>query len=363
MANSISSLSASTQKGNMLVVVGAQYGSEGKGAIVAQLADQYNVHVRVGSSNAGHTVFYKGKEYKMQTIPCGWLNEKAFLVIGRGALINMEILMREIEMLKEVDPNIKRRLVIDNRAGILDKKFEEIEGHTHGELHQRIGSTGEGVGAARIARISRDPDRFKMFYQIAKEYGLAENMYDTVRVINNLQMKGNNVLLEGTQGCGLSLIHGPWPYATSADTNAGQIIADCGISPLAVNKILLVARTFPIRVAGNSGPLKNEMTWDYMSELLGKKVEEKTTVTKKTRRIGKWDEELMTQAVIINRPTAIALTFVDYLNPEDEGKTNYDDLSASTVRFIEYLESDFNTPVCMIKTGMADEHVIKRGEI
>lgn len=350
-------------QGNMLAVIGAQYGSEGKGAIVSYLANEYNVHVRVGSSNAGHTIFHEGERYKMQSIPCGWTNPNAFLIIGRGALVNMDILKRELDMLEKVSPKIKSRILIDEYAGILSKEFEEEEGHTHGDIHQRIGSTGEGVGAARVARVNRDPSKFKFAIDVAKEYGLHANLLDTTRVINNLHQSGSNVLLEGTQGCGLSLIHGPWPYVTSADTNAGQLIADCGISPLAVNQILLVARTFPIRVAGNSGPLLGEVTWNEMSKNIGKNVEERTTVTKKVRRVGKWDESLMNRAVMINRPTAIAVTFMDYLFPEDEGKTKYEDLSNKSIRFIEYLEEDFKVPVRFIKTGEPNESIIVRGHV
>jgi len=337
--------------------------TEGKGAVVSALANDFNIHVRVGGCNAGHTIFHEGVKYKMQIIPCGWTNPNAFLVIGRGAIVNIDLLMEEIHLLEKVDPKIKNRILIDKYAGVLSQDFVQEEGHTNGELHQRIGSTGEGVGAARVARINRDPGKFKRIIDWADNYQLGSMLHDTVNIINNLNMSGSNVLLEGTQGCGLSLIHGPWPYVTSADTNAGQLIADCGISPLAVNQIILVARTFPIRVAGNSGPLAGETSWEEMSTKLGKEVVEHTTVTKKVRRIGKWDEALMAMAVKINRPTSIALTFMDYLNPEDEGKTEYDQLSNQSIRFVEYLEKDFRTRVSMIKTGEANEHIIRRGDI
>lgn len=349
--------------GNVLAVIGAQYGSEGKGAIVSYLANDYDVHVRVGGPNAGHTIFHEGIKYKMQIIPCGWTNPNAWLVISRGAIVNMDLLMEEIATLEKVFPKIKNRILIDKHAGVLSREFVEEEGHTSGELNKRIGSTGEGVGAARIARIRRNPDEFKQMIDVAEEYGIRHLLHDTVPLINRLNRSGANVLLEGTQGSGLSLIHGPWPYVTSADTNAGQLIADCGISPLAVNKILLVARTFPIRVAGNSGPLAGEMTWEQMSERLGKEVVEHTTVTKKVRRIGAWDPDLMYQAVVINRPTSIALTFLDYLEPKDEGKTQYSDLSNQSIRFVDYLEAEFGIPVSMIKTGEANECMIWRKAI
>lgn len=349
--------------GNILAIIGAQYGSEGKGAIVSYLANDYDVHVRVGGPNAGHTIFHEGTKYKMQIIPCGWTNPNAWLMIGRGAIVNMDLLMEEIATLEKVFPKIRNRILIDKYAGILSKDFVDEEGHTSGELNQRIGSTGEGVGAARIARIKRDPSKFKRMIDVAENYQIRNMLHDTVLLMNRLNQSGANILLEGTQGSGLSLIHGPWPYVTSADTNAGQLIADCGISPRAVNKILLVARTFPIRVAGNSGPLAGEITWEQMSERLGKDVVEHTTVTKKVRRIGSWDPDLVYQAVTINRPTSIALTFLDYLEPKDEGKTNYGELSNQSLRFIDYLETDFGVPVSLIKTGEANECIIQRKDI
>ena len=88
-----------------------------------------------------------------------------------------------------------------------------------------------------------------------------------------------------------------------------------------VNRVLLVARTYPIRVAGNSGSLKNELTWEEISRRVGKQVVERTTVTNKIRRVCEWDEELLDNAVTLNCPTSIAVTFMDYLSPQDEGKT------------------------------------------
>lgn len=332
---------------------------EGKGAIVSHLANDYDVHIRVGGPNAGHTIFYKGEKFKMQIVPCGWVNPKAVLIIGRGAIINIELLISEIKMLEKHFPRIRERIYIDRYAGVLSPDFVQEEGHTSGELHQRIGSTGEGVGAARMARIQRDPSRFKRVCDVADDYGITDMLADTVSMINILNKDGYNVLLEGTQGCGLSLIHGPWPYVTSADTNAAQLAADVGISPRLVNKILLVARTFPIRVAGNSGPLYGELTWEEMSAKMGRPVVEHTTVTKKVRRIGSWDPVLMNQAVTINCPTSIAITFMDYFSPQDEGKTLESELSNTALRFIDYIESEF-APVSLIKTGEEDDAIIVR---
>lgn len=343
------------------LVVGAQYGSEGKGAIVSEIANNYNVHIRTGGPNAGHTIYHNGEEFKMQIIPCGWTNPNALLVIGRGTVVNPEILRSEIELIKKYDPNIADRLYVDKYAGVLDQKFHQMENGTNGELHQRIGSTGEGVGAARLARISRDPKNFYFMGDICEQYGIKP--YDTVDLINRWYNQGSNILLEGTQGFGLSLYHGEWPYVTSHDTTAAQLLADAGISPRRVKSIIMVARTFPIRVAGNSGPLYGELTWDDISKRVGYSVEEKTTVTKKVRRIGIWDEVLFRRALIVNDPTSIALTFVDYLCPEDLEKTEYSDLSCMSKQFIAHIYQSYRVPVSMVGTGGKPVKIIRTGDV
>ena len=178
-----------------------------------------------------------------------------------------------LEMVREVDSSIDQRLFIDARAGVLDPRFHEQEGGVNGDMHKRMGSTGEGVGPARMARIERDSKTFELFHQIADEYDFGHLVKeDTPKMIASCYNHGQNILLEGAQGCGLSLIHGTWPYTTSHDTNAAQLAADCGIGPTMVDEVMMVFRAFPIRVAGNSGPLKNETDWEYMSSRVGEKI-------------------------------------------------------------------------------------------
>jgi adenylosuccinate synthase len=318
-------------RGKLTVLVGGQYGSEGKGAIAAKVANDYQVHVRVGSHNAGHTIYWHGEKHVMQSIPCGWINPNAVVVIGRGALLNMKQLMKELDNIRRFYPDFTKRLVIDPETGILDDKFHEMEGGVNGEMHKRIGSTGEGVGPARVARLNRDPEQFRQFKDIAKEYGLEECMKEnTPMYIATAQDMGMNVLIEGTQGSALSLLHSHWPYCTSIDTNVAGIISEVGIAPSRVTDVLMVVRTYPIRVAGNSGPMKGEITWEELSNRIGTNmVPEKTTVTKKVRRIAEWDDELFEQSCLLNAPTMIALTFADYVDPNIYGATSVQELLAS----------------------------------
>lgn len=305
------------ERGKLTVMVGGQYGSEGKGAIAAHVADDYGVHVRVGSPNAGHTIWWNGEKHVMQSIPCGWINPYAKIVIGRGALLNMRQLAKEVIHVQRYYPDFLSRLFIDAKAGVLDERFHEQEGGVDGEMHRRIGSTGEGVGPARMARIARDPDKFRMFESVAEEWGLSACVTDdTPAVIAAWQDAGENVLIEGTQGSALSLLHSFWPYCTSVDTNAAGIISEVGLAPSRVTDVLMVCRTYPIRVAGNSGPMENETSWWHVSQKVGRKVEERTTVTKKVRRVAEWDDGLFETSFSLNEPTEIALTFCDYVDPE-----------------------------------------------
>lgn len=363
----------SENRGDVLAVVGAQYGSEGKGNFVAKVAKRYGVHVRVGGPNAGHSFKLDGEVFKMQSIPCGWINPQATLILGRGMLISVGQLFEEWQKVRTVDADITARLKIDRKAGILSPWHHAEGGGVHGETHKRYGSTGEGVGPARLARIRRERGHYAKlpegtiadtggFYHagdlpmalIPEGFRSAwQNMLvdDTPGIIEEYSEGGTHVLLEGTQGSGLSLIHGPWPFTTNHDTNAAQLAADVGVPPRFVNRCLLVMRTLPIRVAGNSGPMQRELSWEEVSLRVGKTVEEKTTVTKKTRRVAEWDESLVLKALTLNAPTSIAISFMDYFAPEVEGVTDPRDLTDRVWAFIEYITRLCETPVLMVGTG------------
>lgn len=324
-------------RGKMCVLVGGQYGSEGKGAIARHVADRYQVHVRVGSPNAGHTFWWAGEKHVMQSVPCGWINPHAKIVIGRGALLNHTMLMREVVHVMRYYPDFLDRLFIDAEAGVLDERFHEQEGGIHGEMHARIGSTGEGVGPARIARLERDPERFRRFKDVAVEWGLSHCcVEDTPQMIAQWQDGGDDVLIEGTQGSGLSLLHSHWPYCTSIDTNAAGIISEVGVAPSRLTDVLMVCRTFPIRVAGNSGPMHNEISWEEISRRVGHPMQERTTVTKKVRRVAGWDDALFERSRLLNAPTSIALTFCDYLDPSVYGRCEVEEVLTAPVR--EFME-------------------------
>lgn len=341
-------------EGSVVALVGGQYGSEGKGAIAAHLARQFDTHVRVGGPNAGHT--YRdpsGRMFVSQQLPCGWINPSAALVIGRGAVVDVEQLDKEIRLAEEVDPTVRQRVFLDRHAWPLTV-FDQInEGGVDGDMHRLIGSTGKGVGAARIERIDRDPRSPRSIVTELERHGISIPVVDTVDLLHS--GGAGRILLEGTQGSGLSLIHGPWPYVTSEDTNAAGLLAATGVPPQALEKTILVVRTYPIRVAGNSGPLPKETSWEYLSAATNGYIRpERTTVTKKVRRVAHFDIEVVRQAVRLNGRCEIAATFLDYLDPKLAGETNREVIWASEAAeaFVEYL-SEQAAPVVMGGTGPA----------
>lgn len=334
------------------VLVGAQLGSEGKGAIAKHIADDYGMHIRVGGPNAGHTIYHKGHEWKMRSVPCGWVNPNAKLVIGPGALIDLEVLQDEIDELQAAGYWVADRLYIDNKAAIITRSQREVEGGVRGYAHRSMGSTGEGCGATRIARINRDAimpngacgDWTRYVCARDANRDVPGRLTDTTGLMLNYQGRS---LLEGTQGTGLSVIHGEWPWVTSADTTAMGILSDAGIPVSCVRDVILVARTFPIRVAGNSGPLPGETTFAEIGQ-----PEERTTVTHKVRRIARFDREQFRRAVRLNGATRVAITFADYVDPDMKGRTTMNDYSRSFHRWmLMNLGSDALDYVRHIGTG------------
>jgi adenylosuccinate synthase len=186
---------------------------------------------------------------------------------------------------------------------------------------------------------------------------------DVAAEVNEGIDKGQTCIIEGTQGFGLSLYHTLcYPYATSRDTTASAFLSEVGISPLKVTSIVMAVRTYPIRVEGNSGPLKDEISWEELRRLSGYPydIQEFTTVTGRLRRVAKFDLELVKRAVMVNRPTEIALHGVDYLDYKNKGIYDCQCLTKETKDFINLIEKNFEVPVIIIGTGPENKEVIDR---
>lgn len=343
------------------VLVGGQFGSEGKGHVAAYLSKEYDVLMRVGGPNAGHTVSGSDEVYTYHQLPSGSKDTDAEVLLGPGMTIRAESLLKEIEECG-IDES---RLFIDPQAMIISDEDIAAEGG----LKQDIGSTSSGSGSAASRRIlGRGDPSIKLardIPELSRFVGDGEPYRGCTRDrLERAYREGKSILLEGTQGSGLSIYHGTYPYVTSRDTNVAGCLAEAGISPARVRKIILVARTTPIRVGNpdpkgsgeqkTSGPLKHETDFDTVRDRAGLEVDlkvlEKTSTTKRDRRVGWFDWELFQRSCTLNAPTDIALTFVDYLNANNGKAKRFEQLDPNTIKFVEELERVSNAPVSLIST-------------
>jgi adenylosuccinate synthase len=339
----------------LTVIVGGQYGSEGKGKVTSYLAlrDNVDIVVRCGGPNSGHTVDVNGQRYELRSLPSGFINPGTRLLLAAGCLINPEILLTEIKS-TGIDP---RRVGVDRNAGIISPSEGEEEGKLH--LRDRLGSTLSGTGIGVSNRVLRNP-AFKLAKDIPE---LQEFLTDVSAEVNAVLDKSGKVLVEGTQGFGLSVYHSPhYPYATSRDTTASGFLSEVGISPCLVTGIVMAVRTYPIRVAGNSGPLRDEITWEEVRRRSGypTDIREFTTTTRKLRRVGLFDLELVQRAAMVNRPTKIALHGADYLTYKNKTVSCFADLEPSAHDFTRRLEKQLGLSVSFIGTGPSNEELIDR---
>jgi adenylosuccinate synthase len=218
-------------------------------------------------------------------------------------------------------------------------------------LRRAIGSTQSGTGAAVMATIARGANHFPLNSVQAEEVPeLQEFLKDVGFELRRLLDEGQRIVLEGTQGFGLSLIQGGyWPKATSRDTTAAGFLAEAGLSPRDVDDITLVIRCHPIRVAGDSGPLPGETSWEHIAAEAGLTVDirEFSTVTAKVRRVGHFDPEVVCRAIQVNQPSRIVLNHLDYVDPQvREGL-----LPAKARAFVEKIEAEISRQIDWLGTG------------
>lgn len=342
------------------VLIGGQYGSEGKGNIVGHIAREYDLLVRVGGPNAGHQVYAEPKPEKYFHLPSGTLRApNARLLLGPGAVINPKKLLDEIAG-HGIDSD---RLVIDGQAMIITDEDLEQER----ELFANISSTAQGVGLASARKLTGRSD-----YKAERRRFLARDCVDLKpfigsarKVLADAFVDRQRILLEGTQGTSLSLHHGQYPHVTTRDTTVAGCLADAGIAPSNVRRVIMVCRTYPIRVGGPSGDMEYEVDMDEIHRRSGiplepLKLAERTTTTNKERRIAEFDWEQFKDSVQLNGPTDIALTFVDYFGIENRQAFRFEQLTEETIRFVEEIERVSGKPVSLLSTDFNWRNVIDR---
>lgn len=338
----------------IVVVVGGQFGSEGKGAVCAALANTCGTlsAIRTGGPNAGHTVWADDQKWTFRQVPVSAvIRPDSQLFIAAGSEVDAAVLEQEVEATDAAGYRVSERLMVDSGATLLTGEHIDAEGHYGGHLTQRIGSTGKGVGAARVDRLRRDADLWCA-------NGFLSG--DTVSALNDqYEHGGRTLLIEGSQGYGLGLHAGYYPFCTSRDCRAIDDLAMVGIHPQVTPEVWVTLRTYPIRVAGNSGPMHHETSWERLNKRSGGYIQvEQTSVTKKVRRVGEWDGDLARSAVRANggKTARVALMMFDYWYPELAGATRVSDLGDEHLSRIAEVELDVGTKVGMLGTS-PDSHI------
>jgi len=336
-----------------LIVVGAQWGDEGKGKVIDLLTNQAEAVVRFqGGHNAGHTLVINGQKTVLHLIPSGIFND-AKCIIGNGVVLHIPTLLEEIKSLQTKNINIENKLLISSQCPLILPTHILLDEARENALGKKaIGTTGRGIGPAYEDKVARravhlmdllDPVIFKQKLSNLMSYHnfILENLYqektedpekvedlwlsfadtikpfvtDTTNVINTMLKNKSNVLFEGAQGSMLDIDHGTYPYVTSSNTVAGAASTGTGIGPGAFNKILGITKAYTTRVG--SGPFPTELNDNNGKHLADVGVEFGAT-TGRPRRCGWLDIVALRKAIINNSISHLCLTKLDVLDGLDE---------------------------------------------
>jgi len=331
------------------IVIGAQWGDEGKGKIIDNLSEKSDFVVRFnGGNNAGHTIINKYGKFAMHLVPSGIFHKKAKSIIANGVVLDLEVLISEIETLKKAGINPSGRLFISPRCHIimpyhklLDKLYEEAKGKA------KTGTTGRGIGPVYSDKVSYNGIRLidlmdkKLFSEKLETQLLVKNkilqalgekplsrlevekqflgyfakikpyVVEVFSVLNKAADLKKNILFEGAQGVFLDNDWGTYPFVTASTILSGGITAASGISPKKINEIIGVTKAYTTRVGG--GPFPTEL-FDADGEKLTQQGNEFGATTGRRRRCGWFDAELLRFATIINGFTGLAITKLDILD-------------------------------------------------
>ena len=326
------------------VVFGGQFGSEGKGKVAHDLARRSgaSIVVRVGGANSGHTVIDPdGNVRRFRALPTASILPNTISVIAAGSYIDPSVIMAEIAATK-LDPS---RLIIDPNAVLITEQHKQEERNSG--LREQIGSTLSGTGAAVRSRLLRD--EFVRF--AASDDRLKPFVRDTRTFMRGRLEFNDRIVIEGTQGFGLSVLHSKeYPNVTTRDTSAAGFVSEAGLSPLDVDEVVMVLRAFPIRVAGNSGPLPKEIDWETVRRESGYQndITERTTVTDMVRRVARFDASVVRSAIEANVPSVIVLNHVDYV---DSSCRTTHSLSQKAEEFVNSVEQEIGTGINFVGFG------------
>ncbi len=339
-----------------IVVVGSQWGDEGKGKIVDWLSEQADVVVRFqGGHNAGHTLVIDGKVYKLKLLPSGIVRQNKISIIGNGVVVDPWAFLEEIKQIQKQGVRVdESNLILAETANLImpfHREMDEIREDLAGKA--KIGTTRRGIGPAYEDKVGRRSIRVmdlksetnlsnRLEVVLAhhnairkglkkKEFKKEELMKDLLKIapevlrfsqpvwrkMDQFRSEGKKILFEGAQGILLDVDHGTYPYVTSSNTVAGAAAIGTGCGPNVIDYVLGITKAYTTRVG--EGPFPTELK-DETGELLGKRGNEFGTVTGRKRRCGWFDAVLVRQTVKISGINGIALTKLDVLDACDEIK-------------------------------------------
>lgn len=353
------------------VVVGGQYGSEAKGHVTQRVCQRevdqgrYILNVRVAGPNAGHSVVDPdGRKWAMRQVPVGFAlhgvsaRAQTTLAIAAGSEVDPLVLLKEVDQLTEAGLLKTHQLWVDPEVTLIEDEHKEREMG----LVARIGSTGKGIGAARADRTLRRARRLVDDQPLMGElYARGVIVAPVEEIIIDHASESCATIVEGTQGYGLGMHAGMYPKVTSSDCRAIDFLAMAGISPWGALPqdvaVWVVLRPYPIRVAGDSGPLRYETTW----EQLGLQPE-LTTVTQKVRRVGLWDFEIAQRAIVANgggdlhdqtSSVRLAFSMLDQVYPTLAGANTLGDLAEheTAIKWIRDRELELQARVDLVTTS------------
>jgi adenylosuccinate synthase len=355
--------------GKNVVILGTQWGDEGKGKIVDLLTEQVKYVARFqGGHNAGHTLVIEGKKTVLHLIPSGILHAGVTCLIGNGVVLSPEALMKEIGELEAQGVPVRERLRLSPACPLILPYHVALDlAREHARGNDKIGTTGRGIGPAYEDKVARrglrlgdllDPKSFAQKlreivdyhnFALTQYYRVEAVDYDTVlaqalalgdqikpmisditEMLHQAREAGENIMFEGAQGSLLDIDHGTYPFVTSSNTTAGGTATGSGFGPLYLDYVLGITKAYTTRVG--SGPFPTELTCD-IGEYLGQKGHEFGATTGRKRRTGWFDAVALRHAVRINSVSGICLTKLDVLDGLDEVKicTAYRDARGNAV--------------------------------
>ncbi len=341
-------------QGSSAVIVGAQWGDEGKGKIVDVLSENFSVVARyAGGHNAGHTVIINGKKFILQLVPCGVLRAGCRSVIGNGVVLDPMAFLKEVSALREAGVKVDGSIFVSNRAHVILPYHRMIElASENAPGRVKIGTTSRGIGPAYEDKMGRrglrvadlldlqllrthienacreknmiahalfnsdplDPD--KMYAEYAEASAkIAPFVCDTAQLLNQALRSGESVMFEGAQGTMLDIDHGTYPFVTSSSATSGGAVIGTGVAPTAIDTVIGVTKAYCTRVGG--GPFPSELL-DATGDLIRARGNEYGAVTGRPRRCGWLDLPLLRYSNMINGSAWLVVTKLDVLDELDE---------------------------------------------